>query len=113
MYYDADKRVSQIEARNKVESIINGMNYGKDSEWVRNATRILRIKGPSLIEFTTCDLWKSLEELMIIPPSEPRAMAAVITKAKKNGWIKSTQNWRTSSRSVCHGRPVRVWRWVQ
>ena len=113
MFFDVDKRVQQIDARYKVDEIIKAIDNGKDSEWIRNALRVLRKIGPSLGMLTTCDLWKSLEGLGIAPPGEPRAMAVVVTKARSNGWIESTDIWRTSSRAVCHGRPVKVWRWVQ
>lgn len=111
MLYDVENRLKQIEARNKVEEIINSIENGKDSEWIRNSLRVLRKIGPKLGVFTSCDVWTYLDGIGIIPPQEPRAMAAVITKAKSNGWIESTDMWRTSTRSVNHGRPVRVWRW--
>ena len=109
---DINKRMKQIEARKQADKIIQAIDKGQDSEWIRNALRVLRKIGPKLGVFTTCDIWFTLEGLEIAPPEEPRAMAAVITKAKQLGWIKSTDNWRTSARSVNHGRPVRVWRWI-
>ena len=109
---DIDKRMKQIEARSKADEIIKAIDKGQDSDWIRNALRVLRKIGPSLGILTTCDLWNTLENLGIVSPNEPRAMAAVIMKAKQFGWIKSTDMWRTSSRKVNHGRPVRVWRWV-
>ena len=113
MLSDIDIITQQIEARKKVDQIIQAIDKGKDSTWIRKALRVLRKIGTKLGLFTTCDLWFTLEGLELEPPEEPRAMAAVITKAKKLGWIKSTGKWRTSSRSVNHGSPVRVWRWLQ
>lgn len=112
MLSDIDKRMKQIQARNELDSILTSIENGRDSEWIRNALRVLRQIGPQHGTFTSCDLWLALEVLGIISPDEPRSMAVVITKAKKFGWIKSTDMWRTSSRRVNHGRPVRVWRWV-
>lgn len=109
---DIDKMSKQIAARRKADLIIQSIQTGQDSTWIRNALRVLRKIGPKLGVFTTCDIWFTLEGLGIAPPEEPRAMAAVITKAKQLGWIKSTDSWRTSARSVNHGRPVRVWRWA-
>ena len=111
MLTDINKRIKQIEARREADSIIKAIDNGQDSDWIRNALRVLRKIGPRLGMFTSCDIWNTLEGLEIIAPNEPRAMAAVITKAKQFGWIKSTGMWRTSSRKVNHGRPVRVWRW--
>ena len=112
VYSDIGSRVNQIRARSKVEDIINSIENGKDSAWIRNALRVLRKIGPTLGVLTSCDLWVYLEGIGIAPPHEPRAMAAVITKAKSNGWIESTDEWRRSQRTVNHGRPVRVWRWT-
>ena len=112
MLSDLDKRMAQIEARRDLDSIISGLEAGKDSEWIRNALRVLRKIGPKYGSFTACDIWKTLEALMIAEPEEPRSMAAVITKAKSFGWIESTNMWRTSTRRVNHGRPVRIWKWV-
>lgn len=109
---DIDKRMKQIEARKKADKAIQAIDVGQDSEWIRNALRVLRIIGPKHGVLTSCDIWNALDALEIIAPNEPRAMAAVITKAKSFGWIKSTDMWRTSTRSINHGRPVRVWRWT-
>lgn len=103
-----------MSSRNQVlDEILSALEGGRDSEWVRNALRILSIVGPKLGQFTTCDLWKHMDELMLVKPDEPRSMAVVITKARAHGWIVSTNNWKSSDRKVNHGRPVRVWRWLK
>lgn len=106
-------RIKQIKNRARVEAIINNITNGKDSAWVRNALRVLRKVGPTYGTFTTCDIWNTLDAYEIAPPDEPRAMAAVVRQAKSNGWIKASNNWKKSTRSSNHGRPVRVWRWVE
>lgn len=111
--FSETKRSEQIDARLEVERILASIEDGRDSSWIRCGLRVLRAMGPSLGSFTTCDLWNALEMAEIAPPEEPRAMAVIITKARSNGWIESTSEWRTSSRKVNHGRPVRVWRWNQ
>lgn len=112
MLSDPSARMAQINARQQVEEILAAIDQGPDAAWIRCALRVLRRVGPSQGKFTTCDLWVALEEAMIAPPGEPRAMAVVITKARSNGWIESTGEWRSSHRKVNHGRPTKVWRWI-
>ena len=78
MLTDINKRMKQIEARKEADKIIQAIDKGQDSDWIRNALRVLRKIGPGLGILTTCDLWNSLEGLGIVSPNEPRAMAAVI-----------------------------------
>ena len=97
----------------ELNKILNNMNEGKDKEWIEKAYFTLSKLGPGWGEFTTCDLWIGLHRLKIDDPEEPRSMAVVITKAKSNGLIKSTNKWTRSPRPINHSRPVRVWEWVQ
>ncbi len=116
MIYEVMKELGDknaIEARRTVENIIQGFTKGKDSEWVRNALRALRIIGPHKKHITSDDIWNQLDCMDIYPPNERRAMAAVLTQAKKHQWIKPTSLYVRSSRKVNHGRPIRVWEWVQ
>lgn len=70
-------------------------------------TALWRVYGvcKSHKEFTTDDLWQRIDA-----PVEPRAMGAVIAAARKRGWIEPTDQFRVSTRAVCHRNPKRVWR---
>ena len=37
---DIDKRMKQIEARKKADQVIQAIEVGQDSEWIRNALRV-------------------------------------------------------------------------
>jgi alkylhydroperoxidase family enzyme len=54
--------------------------------------------------FTTDEVWD-----LVGSPPEPRAMGAVMQAAARGGVILATTQYRPSTRTECHARPVRVW----
>lgn len=104
---------NKLNDENELNKIITLMDEGKDREWIQKAYFCLNVLAEQFGEFTTCDLWIALHRLGISDPIEPRSMAVVIIKARNAGFIRSTSKWIKSPRSVNHGRPVRVWEWVQ
>jgi hypothetical protein len=56
--------------------------------------------------FTTDDVWARIGG----PPREPRAMGAVMRRAKADGVIVPLDEWRLTARASAHRRPCRVWR---
>lgn len=60
--------------------------------------------------FTTDNVWRWLEVRDIDPPRDPRAMGAAIRRAKKDGVIEATGEYRKSTRPACHRRPIPVYR---
>ena len=89
---------SKTEAIEKVER-------GADPLWLGKAATAVRWVAKHKDEFTTDDVWSLVGETR-----EPRAMGCVMIEARKNLLIKPTKKFKESSRSVCHGRPLRVWR---
>lgn len=75
------------------------------ADWVQAAVRTLYGVCKNHREFTTDDLWQRISS-----PVERRAMGAVITAARKKGWIETTDRFRESTRPVCHRNPKRIWR---
>lgn len=73
--------------------------------WINSVLKIIS-SIPNQQTFTTDYLWEQVDS----EPREPRAMGAVMTKAKKIGLVCSTGNYIKSRRAECHARPVMIWR---
>jgi hypothetical protein len=75
--------------------------------WIDSVIKII-LSIPIYQTFTTDYLWEQVETT----PNEPRAMGAVMTRAKKEGLVSSTGKYIKSRRPECHARPVMIWRRV-
>ena len=75
--------------------------------WIDSVIKII-LSIPIYQTFTTDYLWEKVEAT----PNEPRAMGAVMTRAKKEGLVSSTGKYIKSRRPECHARPVMIWRRV-
>jgi hypothetical protein len=73
--------------------------------WIDSVLKIIS-SIPNQQTFTTDYLWEQVDSA----PNEPRAMGAVMTKAKKTGLVVATGNYIKSRRAECHARPVMIWR---
>jgi hypothetical protein len=73
--------------------------------WIDSVIKIILLI-PIYQTFTTDYLWEQVETT----PNEPRAMGAVMTRAKKEGLVSSTGKYIKSRRPECHARPVMIWR---
>lgn len=63
--------------------------------------------------FTTDRVWAVLERGLGVErsaPPEPRAMGAIMMKAKRLRFCEPTDRTKKSVRPDCHGRPVRIWK---
>jgi hypothetical protein len=79
--------------------------------WLEIAESIIHWLAITKQEFTTDQVWSRLErrgEEGI--PREPRALGALMTRAKRQGVIRPTDRTVLSCRPQCHCRPIRVWR---
>ena len=72
--------------------------------WIDSVIKII-LSIPAFQTFTTDYLWEQVETT----PNEPRAMGAVMTRAKKEGIVASTGSYTKSRRPECHARPVMIW----
>ena len=75
--------------------------------WIDSVIKII-LSIPIYQTFTTDYLWEQVETT----PNEPRAMGAVMTRAKKEGLVSPTGKYIKSRRPECHARPVMIWRRV-
>lgn len=105
---------------NKIESVGQNAN----PEWMRAAYQAVVRVTSSRSFFTTDDVWQELHNRSVAgwaatgswsQPSthDNRAMGAIMRQAKNAGLCQPTMNYTKSTRDVCHGRPVRIWRVVR
>ena len=85
---------------------------GAGSDWMNAAMKALYVvANMEGVTFTTDQIWEALEaHFPDAVVTEPRAMGAVMTKARKQGLITATGIYIKSTRPKCHARPVMVWR---
>ncbi len=55
--------------------------------------------------FTTDDVWEMLDT----STHEPRALGSLLVRARSQGLIRGTGEWRNSRRPEAHSRPCAVW----
>jgi hypothetical protein len=92
-------------SRRFTEAAIQRAEKGAGDDWNERALEAVRKVAEQQSHFIVDDCWVFVEE-----PREPRAMGAVITKARKLGIIAATDEYRPSSRVSAHSNPRRVWR---
>lgn len=80
-----------------------------DPDWYRAAELALEQLINRGLPFTSDGLWYLLDQ-MEVSTDEPRALGAVINRARKAGRINATGEYRKSTRPECHRRPLTVWR---
>lgn len=91
------------------EQAIDSSARGADRDWLTSALRGVRVLARRQPYLTSDDVWRWLRPLQLTTPDN-RAMGAVMAASHRDRYIEPTMEWRVSERSVCHGRPVRVWK---
>jgi hypothetical protein len=74
------------------------------ADWFERALEAIARIAALNFYLTTDDVWDKVDS-----PPEPRAMGAVMEKARRRGLIKPTDRTQKSRRRECHARPLRVW----
>jgi hypothetical protein len=92
-------------SRRYTEAAIKRVEQAAGEDWNERALEAVRRVAESQSHFIVDDCWAFVEE-----PREPRAMGAVINKARRLGIIAATDEYRPSSRVSAHSNPRRVWR---
>lgn len=80
------------------------------ASWWDLAWSALRLVASTHAEWTTDEVWALLDDPGTPPVPEPRAMGAVMRRARRAGIAAPTDRTVLSVRPACHRRPVRVWR---
>lgn len=100
---------SLLDAIAAADRAINQAGQHADPDWYDAAILAVRQCARQHHEFTTDELWQTLETWGH-STHEPRAMGAVMRQAKRDGIARPTGNYRQSTRGVNHARPVAIWR---
>lgn len=90
------------------DNAIRQADDAANPEWKAAADKIVRKLAKSKRTFTTDDVWNRLDKTGLAT-REPRAMGAVMRRAKGAGLIRSTGTFQVSARPECHRRPITVW----
>ena len=88
---------------------IDSASRGADRDWLTSALRGVRVLAARNMYLTSDDVWRWMRPLQLTTPDN-RAMGAVMSSSARDKYIEATKEWRISERSVCHGRPIRVWK---
>tara|TARA_Y100001970_G_scaffold23735_2_gene27954 strand:- start:1328 stop:1702 length:375 start_codon:yes stop_codon:yes gene_type:complete len=97
-------QTSLFEGESARDEAVANLDLAYDG-WIDSVIKII-LSIPIYQTFTTDYLWEQVETT----PNEPRAMGAVMTRAKKEGLVSSTGKYIKSRRPECHARPVMIWR---
>lgn len=77
--------------------------------WLRDARRAVEVLAAKMLPFTTDDVWALLEKVSVAATHEPRALGAVMRQAQRDGLIRRTGGWISTTRPQAHTRPCAVW----
>ena len=99
-------QMSMFEGEKAKDEAVSKLDMAYDG-WINSVMEII-FSIPLSQTFTTDYLWEQVETT----PNEPRAMGAVMTRARKEGLVSPTSKYIKSRRPECHARPVMIWRRV-
>ena len=100
----------QLSIHDITQAAIDRAEAAANPEWICMAKAILVILAKQRREFTTDEIWRSLQDANV-GTKEPRALGALMRKAEKARLIeKIPGKWIKSTRPECHHRPLQVWR---
>ncbi|MEL6104847.1 MAG: hypothetical protein AAFU85_02370 [Planctomycetota bacterium] len=91
-----------------VQPAIDRADQNADSDWKETALRLLHSIARRKDEFTADDLVEALESESV-ETHNPSAIGPVFLRAKKEGWIESTDQMQQTRISRRH-RKLTVWR---
>lgn len=92
------------------DAAIGKVETGAGDAWMQAAEKAILLTARRLGQFTSDDVWATG---LSRPPNDSRAMGAAMRNVQRTGRIVPTDRFITSSRSVNHCRPQRVWRYTE
>lgn len=95
-------------ARRRDDAIVRVATNADDAWWSAAMLAFARVATEHGL-FTTDEVWAALDGAGV-DTHEPRAMGAIVKRARAAGWIEPTGGYRESDRPGCHRRPCALWR---
>ena len=92
------------------EGAIQQVAENADPVWMARALECVHAVCKANEEFTTDDVWESLESAGLPPPREPSAIGPVLRRARSQGWCICTTMHQVSNRVSRHRNLLRVWK---
>lgn len=90
------------------DEALDRVDRNADERWKTYAYDVVRYLCDTQRTFSTDDVWDILDDADVTT-HEPRALGAVVQRAKRDGLCRPTGNYVQSTRPECHARPVAVW----
>lgn len=87
------------------DEAIGRVDRAADDDWKEEALSTVRSLARTRPFLTADDVWRIVSEVR-----EPRALGAVMTRARRKGWIEPTEDFEPTERVVAHSKPMRIWR---
>lgn len=78
---------------------------GAGEPWLAWARAVVLQVASSRLSFTSDSVWAA----GLAKPREPRALGAVMNKLAREGLIRKTGTWTTTTQASRHNAPVTVW----
>jgi len=92
------------------DAAVDQVEQNANSEWKQVAYLTAIEVGQRQGTFTSEDVWDAISG---VTTHEPRAMGAVMRRLRKENVITPTDTFVISTSPLGHGRPSRVWRFIQ
>lgn len=98
-------RPTLFEAAAATEDALRRVEENADADWKLRALQAIRKVAEQQPYLVVDDTWKFVEA-----PREKRAMGAMMQRARKEGWIAPTSEYRPSTNIAAHLGPRRLWK---
>lgn len=91
------------------DEAIQRVAFNAPRDWMEAAEKCVFEVALTADTFTTDDVMQMMTLQEYDFPHEPRALGAVMRRARRESWIEPTPEFRQSERVSRHAAPLRVW----
>ena len=92
------------------DEAIDRVEAHTELNWADAALDAVRLTALALDSFIVDEVWVRISPDCGEEPHEPRAMGAVMRRARIAGWVEPTDDFQPSARVTAHRNPRRIWR---
>jgi hypothetical protein len=98
------------ESVEETEDAIQRATEHAKEQWLAAALDAVRRVAGAKSHFTAADVWDELARRGVAAPAEPRALAGVLRRARKQEIAEPTDRYVTGKSKDRHSSSLRVWR---